>query len=165
MLVVMSTADLNKNHADREFFRTFLLGERITMQGFEKSVCDDIPTGLIQKAAGNTYPIPLLMAQLWPILNSIAMTANLPKIDGWKKPRDLPKFNETMERLREALMNKNGDPIFDNLRPDNVAGAAKAKAKSKAKPRGKTQRKAKAKATSCRMPWSQGSSTARINHG
>ena len=123
---------------------------------------------MIQKAAGNTYPIPLLMAQLWPILNSIAMTANLPMIDGWKKPSDLPKFNETMERLREALMKKNGDPIFDNLRPDNVAGAAKIKAKTKAKaktkpkakPKAKPKSKAKAKAKSCKMPWNLGS----INH-
>eukprot|EP00973_Karenia_brevis_P075982 10555396-Karenia_brevis.AAC.1 len=63
-----------------------LLSERLTLQGFPASTAQHINPNLILKAAGNTYPVPLLMAELWPILHSIAVCGNLPDHKDYKRP-------------------------------------------------------------------------------
>ena len=59
----------------KEFARFLLPKERLVLQGFRADVYDKLPTeSTVVKAAGNAYPVPLLMACLKPIVEEISKT-------------------------------------------------------------------------------------------
>ena len=74
-LYVMSVRDMEKPDDEKEFARFLLPKERLVLQGFRADVYDKLPTeSTVVKAAGNAYPVPLLMACLKPIVEEISKT-------------------------------------------------------------------------------------------
>ena len=74
-LYVMSVRDMEKPDEEKEFARFLLPKERLVLQGFPADVYDKLPTeSTVVKAAGNAYPVPLLMACLKPIVEEISKT-------------------------------------------------------------------------------------------
>ena len=74
-LYVMSVRDMEKPDEEKEFARFLLPKERLVLQGFRADVYDKLPTeSTVVKAAGNAYPVPLLMACLKPIVEEISKT-------------------------------------------------------------------------------------------
>ena len=74
-LYVMSVRDMEKPDEEKEFARFLLPKERLVLQGFPADVYDKLPTETtVVKAAGNAYPVPLLMACLKPIVEEISTT-------------------------------------------------------------------------------------------
>ena len=83
-LMIMSVACVVNGVADsdREFFRKPTLPERLTMQGFPAKLALLLPINKILFAAGNSYPVPLIIANLWPILNAVAASGMFPTYPG-----------------------------------------------------------------------------------
>ena len=74
-LYAMSVRDMEKPDEEKEFARFLLPKERLVLQGFRADVYDKLPTeSTVVKAAGNAYPVPLLMACLKPIVEEISKT-------------------------------------------------------------------------------------------
>jgi hypothetical protein len=116
-LMVLSTHDLHKSTAEREFFRFFSAAERFTLQGLEKNIPATIPANLRTKAAGNAYPPPLILAEVTPILMSIAMTGGLPDISSVKPSSSYEDFHVLMRQMGEKLRAESDNPIFVPMRP------------------------------------------------
>ena len=95
---------------------------------------------LCQKAAGNAYPVPLILAELIPLINSIAICGGLEPL-GSQEPLQAPvTFSDRMLCLKVAIKAASEDPIFHSLAPSPPKRAMKAvkakkKAKAKATPR------------------------------
>ena len=72
-LMIFSVKDVVDHTPDdqREFFRKFLPGERLALQGIPPEVAEILGPKLSTKAAGNAYPVPLIIAALYPILLAI----------------------------------------------------------------------------------------------
>ena len=69
-LLVLSVADVINDVADeeREFFRWLHDSERLALQGLPPDMLQDLPCGKAIKAAGNAFPVPLIIACLHPML-------------------------------------------------------------------------------------------------
>ena len=73
-LFVFSVSDVVTNVEDssRQVFR-FLTGpERLILQGFPAKVALKLPQKKLTFASGNSYPIPLIVATLYPMLRALA---------------------------------------------------------------------------------------------
>ena len=73
-LFVLSVRDIIEQVGDskREFFRFFTKPERLQLQGFPPKYALDLPEDKIIFAAGNSYPVPLMVACFFPMLKSLA---------------------------------------------------------------------------------------------
>ncbi len=90
--MVMSVGDVVRGVADaaREFFRFFAPTERLVLQGFPRELIYDFPEPtLALKAAGNAYPVPLIVASVAPLIRAIAES---PHVDFPKWPGALPSL-------------------------------------------------------------------------
>ena len=104
-LFVVSVGCLRKPEAERRFFRFLDSTERLTLQGFKKSVLSTSSEALRIKASGNAYPVPLLAAVLAPLLQQLAHPSARSHLDG--RPQGnvqdadsaASRFEEAMERL------------------------------------------------------------------
>jgi len=78
-LFVLSVEDVFRKtpDADREFFRYFKGAERISLQGFPTKIIEDLPPDVVCKAAGNAYPVPLIIAVTHPVLRLICESDSL----------------------------------------------------------------------------------------
>ena len=85
-LVPMSVKDILNNTEDsaREFFRLLLLPERLQLQGFPAKLALWLPENKIVLASGNAYPVPLLIAMFFPMLQAL-LNAPFPVCD-WPPP-------------------------------------------------------------------------------
>ena len=107
--MVMSVGDVVRGVADaaREFFRFFAPTERLVLQGFPRELIYDFPEPtLALKAAGNAYPVPLIVASVAPLIRAIAES---PHVDFPKWPGALPSLNvnyKTLAAFKAALMAK-----------------------------------------------------------
>ena len=81
-LFVVSVGCLRKPEAERRFFRFLDSTERLTLQGFKKSVLSTSSGALRIKASGNAYPVPLLAAVLAPLLQQLAHPSLRCHLDG-----------------------------------------------------------------------------------
>ena len=81
-LFVVSVGCLRKPEAERRFFRFLDSTERLTLQGFKKSVLSTSSEALRIKASGNAYPVPLLAAVLAPLLQQLAHPSARSHLDG-----------------------------------------------------------------------------------
>lgn len=72
-LFVLSVADVVNEVPDeeREFCRKVMAAERLTSQGFPAELLFGLGRELATFAAGNAYPVPLIIAALHPILEAI----------------------------------------------------------------------------------------------
>ena len=72
-LIVMSVRDivLRTEDSSREFFRKLLLPERLQLQGFPASLALRLPENKITVASGNAYPVPLIIASLFPMIAAV----------------------------------------------------------------------------------------------
>ena len=72
-LVVLSVACVLQDipDCDRVFFRKLADPERLLLQGLPKEMCLELPHGLAVFAAGNAYPVPLIIAALQPMLMAL----------------------------------------------------------------------------------------------
>ena len=72
-LFVMSVSDVvhGVDDASRKFFRFFTKPERLALQGFPPHQALRLPENKIVFAAGNAYPVPLIVATLHPMLKSL----------------------------------------------------------------------------------------------
>ena len=72
-LIVMSVQDVVRRTKDssREFFRKLLLPERLQLQGFPASLALRLPENKITFASGNAYPVPLIIASLFPMIAAV----------------------------------------------------------------------------------------------
>ncbi len=72
-LVVMSVADIVNGVPDHEraFFRKLQDVERLTLQGLPPEVLATLSPGKAVFAAGNAYPVPLIIACIQPMLMAI----------------------------------------------------------------------------------------------
>ena len=95
---------------------------------------------LCLKAAGNAYPVPLMIAQLVPLINSIAICGTLKPL-GPQEPLQAPvTFSDRMSCLKAAIKAAGQDATLMSLAPSPPKKAMKAmkakkKAKAKATPR------------------------------
>ena len=115
-LVVMSIDDLAEPREDREFFRLLMPVERFLLQGFKKGRALGMKPNLQVKASGNAYPVPLLMCELIPILNSISMTCGLPPMPSGYTGYEFD-FGELMERLKQELKEASLHPALQGGKP------------------------------------------------
>jgi len=109
-LLVTSIDDVHLNPEDREFCRLLLPAERFTMQGFKKEKTLTVPQAKRTKASGNAYPVPLILAELVPILNSIAMTSGLKKPQ--QKLEFVMEFEDGMKDIQKKLVDAKGHSFF-----------------------------------------------------
>ena len=69
---MVSHDDLDALDDDKAFFRFLHPRERSQLQGLPESIYDNLPTDACAiKAAGNAYPVPLLIAHMHGIINAI----------------------------------------------------------------------------------------------
>ncbi len=73
-LLIMSVKDIvnDVEDSEREFFRLFLLPERLQLMGFPASVALTLPKSRVVFASGNAYPVPLIIATFFPMLLALA---------------------------------------------------------------------------------------------
>jgi hypothetical protein len=67
--VVRNTPD-----SKREFFRFFTGGERLALQGFPPDILKLLPAAVVNKAAGNAYPVVFIVAVTHPVLALLGTT-------------------------------------------------------------------------------------------
>ena len=70
-LFIGSVDDIDNNDASREYFRYLHCRERLCLAGFEPNLADTMTERIVIKAAGNSYPQPLMGAALCPLLGCI----------------------------------------------------------------------------------------------
>ena len=58
----------------REFFRKFRNSERLALQGFPPDIVFQLSPELAMFAAGNAYPVPLIIATLHPMLHALSLS-------------------------------------------------------------------------------------------
>ena len=101
-LMVISV-DVHRPDSEREFLRWVHPAERLTFQGFNKHTHLELRAApLTIKAAGNAYPVPLMMANWHPILERIAKSG----IDLMTPPMatlERPDHSEAVDRVVDAL--------------------------------------------------------------
>ena len=75
-LMVLSVGCVLNNTPDhlRRFFRKLRNTERLALQGFPTTVALHLTRPMAMKAAGNAYPVPLILATLWPMLRILALS-------------------------------------------------------------------------------------------
>ena len=143
--------------AEREFFRFFQPTERLALQGFDPEIILDFPNPkLAVKAAGNAYPVPLIIAAAHGIVQGIIENVNvIDALEANTEPLPLDDFTAALKAdPRPAPV-----PVAIARKPKATAKAAAkrsakakkdsmAKAKSKAKAKGKAKAKASPKANS-----------------
>ena len=95
---------------------------------------------LCLKAAGNAYPVPLMIAELIPLINSIAICGGLKPL-GPQEPIQFPlTFSDRMLCLKAAIKAASQDPTLMSLAPSPPKRAMKVvKAKKKAKAKGQSK--------------------------
>ena len=73
-LFVLSVSDIIRNVDDRqrEYCGKLTGPQRLVLQGFPPELALDLPVGKITFAAGNAYPIPLMVAVFHPMLLALA---------------------------------------------------------------------------------------------
>lgn len=100
-LMVLSVADVVNGSADheREFFRMLHPFERLALQGFSPELGNSLGEKLSVKAAGNAYPIPLIIASVLPLLRAVSENVDLLEWDS-KLP---PEVKEVPECLRNRI--------------------------------------------------------------
>ena len=80
-MCVMGVSDVIDNVVDskRTYFRFVHNAEKLVAQGFPKRVALELSPAMALKAAGNAYPVALIIAVLHPLLKSVhdALGANL----------------------------------------------------------------------------------------
>jgi hypothetical protein len=108
--MVLSVADVVNGTADheREFFRMLHPFERLALQGFSPELGDLLGHKLSVKAAGNAYPIPLIIASALPLLRAISENVDLLEWDS-KLPADVKEVPEDMRnriKLFRASLNR-----------------------------------------------------------
>ena len=71
---VLSVADIVSNAPDKErkLFRRLSAPERLSLQGFPPEIARYLPRDAVVQASGNSYPPPLLIAVLGPVLKQIS---------------------------------------------------------------------------------------------
>ena len=110
--------------ASREFFRFFAPTERLALQGFMPKIILDFPTTkLAIKAAGNAYPVPLIIATTHGIIKAISDAVSESRLDILNWPPVSATQNIGLPHFLNAL----------RAPPRNIRPKAKAKAKAKAK--------------------------------
>ena len=91
---------------ERQTFRWIQNSERLTLQGFPPDLALWMPTDAVFKAAGNAYPVPLMIATMHPLLKAIKdRIGNGFDFNAW--PDQLqgevpPECNEIARRLSAA---------------------------------------------------------------
>ena len=85
----MSVQDIVRRTEDssREFFRKLLLPERLQLQGFPASLALRLPESKITFASGNAYPVPLIIASLFPMI--VAVGNSDVALSAWPPPEAL----------------------------------------------------------------------------
>ena len=91
-LFIVSVTDLGEKADDEMLcFRFFHPRERFRLQGFDAKIYDKLSSDACAlKAAGNAYPVPLLVANLHGIVNTIANSTI--KLKSW--PQDIMKVDD-----------------------------------------------------------------------
>ena len=98
--------------AYRRIFRPLMNTERLALQGFEPSIAIDLRPASAFKAAGNAYPIPLVLATLMPLLQAVADSGM--DFRAWPDPsmisRELPQgldvFRKELKKKPKVLKNE-----------------------------------------------------------
>ena len=102
-LMVLDVRSVVKNvpDADREFFRLLEVVERLGLQGFPKKLTKYMATDVLGiKAAGNAYPIPLIVACSAPMLVALSDRCLA------KLPKSIPYIPEEMFKFCAAIRRK-----------------------------------------------------------
>ena len=77
---VLSVSDIVSNAPDKErkLFRRLSAPERLSLQGFPPEIARYLPRDAVVQASGNSYPPPLLIAVLGPVLKQIVHASRIP---------------------------------------------------------------------------------------
>ena len=106
-LFILSVCDVVDGTPDehRAFFRKFRNCERLGLQGIPVETALLLSPSKAFKAAGNAYPVPLIMATLAPMLSAIAASST--QLADWPPPHMLTKEVPTnMDAFVRALKQK-----------------------------------------------------------
>ena len=106
-LFILSAGDVIDGTPDeqRRFFRKFKNCERLTLQGLPAETALLLEPSTAFKAAGNAYPVPLIIATLAPMLS--ALTESSIQLAEWPPQRLLSqKVPEDMQAFVKALKRK-----------------------------------------------------------
>ncbi len=108
-LFILSVADVVNRVPDsrREFFRWFQPTERLTLQGLKPSLILDFPSpDLAIKAAGNAYPVPLIDATAYPLLNAVGHKEDF-DFASWPTQTDVGELTpQVIEQFSKCIMAK-----------------------------------------------------------
>ena len=136
----LASLDLEMPEKDRKFFRFLSLTERMLLQGFDADTLYDCSDALRIKGAGNTYPVPLIIAVVAPLLMEIRPNLGaVPRSSTSLGAQDCAKFDEFMEACKADSMRALARGIAKK-RPAAVKTQAKKK-KQPAKREPKQKRK------------------------
>ena len=131
-LLVSTISDIVDNvpYEKREFFRWLANVERLTLQGFRKEVALELTDASAFKAAGNAYPIPLIISAVHPMIQAIhqAIAAGFNFVD-WPPsemlefgtPIGIAEFERAIQRKPKLLpkqQHKAGHP--DSMQNSNA---------------------------------------------
>ncbi len=111
---------------ERVFFRKVRGTERIVGQGFPKSTRLQLP-GLSVKAAGNAYPVPLIIANLHGMINAIGNPAFA--FASWPPKEVVSTVSASLMRTIMRMLNARGR-VVDKAKARFAQAKAKAKAKT-----------------------------------
>ena len=135
------TLDFKKSDSKRGFFRWLHNRERMKLQGFVEDYADKLDS-LALTASGNAYPVPLLCAVLYPIVQVLSQWTTF---EQWPNPADI---KQEVHPVAATIVHK----LACAIKRSSAATAKQTKAKAKAKAR---KSKAQANAT----PKKQGKTT------
>ena len=95
----------------RKFFRKVSDSERLALQGFKKTLAEDLSPSSALKASGNAYPVPLMIAVIHPMLKAFANPDGEFVFAAWppssmqqlSMPAKLKDFQKALQRKPRAL--------------------------------------------------------------
>ena len=101
----IASMDLHKEKSDRRCWRFLRDDERMVLQGFPSKTLEGCASNLRRQAAGNAYPVPLLLATAHPLLALLGKKQHLLKKGGkMDDAKDVVrKFDLAVLKLRRDL--------------------------------------------------------------
>ena len=135
----LASLDLEMPEKDRKFFRFLSLTERMLLQGFDADTLYDCSDALRIKGAGNTYPVPLIIAVVAPLLMEIRPNLGaVPRSSTSLGAQDCAKFDEFMEACKADSMRALARGIAKK-RPAAVKTQAKKKSSQQSESQSKNE--------------------------
>lgn len=114
----------NKPDAEREFFRYLTNAERLVLQGFPPELANDLTHNSALKGAGNAFPVPVMCANLHPMLKAVSISGV--SLTTWppekiiqkealsefklfqnalrEKPRSIPKAEKVIDVIKPRIL-------------------------------------------------------------